>query len=996
MLLRVRSSAGTWRLQGLDEAASVGDLWRLLETEHGVKSFSNDSEGRQVLALAPGAAGPWLEDDGATLASLGLKHGDLIYLSRIQPDPSLPPLSAAAPAPAAACGEASFVAVANPSDGAGTNKPRLGAAASLLGGDDGQAGRFSPFSATPATALLSPGLAGRGAALSAAAGGGSMSSLASVGGADVAANGGSDYEPLPPGVAEALAAEWGDEAAAGLVEGERVGGSDGGYDGGVRRPDDRYHDRLVGGNDHYPFDGMMPFPEAYGSRGRGPSRPGFHEALAAAFAAAGGFDDVGAGFGGVMRDFGDAAAGFGGAARSFNRRRGMEEDDGGDDETHHDDGEGLGVESGGALSLGEELAALREQGLVTDEDIAAALSAEEKRRREERDRVMATRLIERSVQRRRPPQQASTAALFPAFADVAAVSSLAAMSAAAGSGSGGGDAASESTARAIVDDFGGANASEGGLPGLVPLTGYRWPAAATTMPRGGSASDSAIDVDADGLLRPESLHGISGPSDAAAATPAEPDVANRRRMRRPSGRAAVGQAWPSARDAGEVQRGAARPVGAPPMEASPDGTVRRSAAVRRTARTAGEEWGASALRHDNSFSAAALDDYNGGGDSGDRGDAIFSSASGEMETDADLQRALQRSMVDAAGGSSSSSSSSIGRASRGRSAASSSRAAEEAHIARMRGLRAGLPWAAGTAGAAAARPGSGSSAESASTASRARVIQPIPARASRSLVAQQLTSPPLSADEDIMLALAVGLSLADDSGGGGDSGGSGGGGGGGSGGGIVSEQRRSRRQPSSLSLHQQPEPLPPVWMTKALTTEALSIDGSGSNGGGSGDGGGGTSGLGGGNAGADDGIDGGSEGAVEFRDLGFAGEEERALQEALLASAIAAGGRSRDGASRFGGRYGEADTEDAELAEALRISAEEATLAAAAETAAALAPSGAAAVPTAGGEPVMCRHCGDRPESFRLGCGHRFCGGCACTVMFCPFCNAHVTTRIPD
>ena len=75
MIIRVRHSAGTWRVQGVDESSTIAELKAKIEAEHGVAAPT------QQLSRDPGGADPVGEADAtASLASLGIKHGDMLHL----------------------------------------------------------------------------------------------------------------------------------------------------------------------------------------------------------------------------------------------------------------------------------------------------------------------------------------------------------------------------------------------------------------------------------------------------------------------------------------------------------------------------------------------------------------------------------------------------------------------------------------------------------------------------------------------------------------------------------------------------------------------------------------------------------------------------------------------------------------------------------------------------------------------------------------------------
>lgn len=72
MLLRVRSTVGTWRVDNLDASTTVGQLKARVLAEHHVTPHES-----QVFSLDPG--GQRVMPEAATLEALGLRHGDLVH-----------------------------------------------------------------------------------------------------------------------------------------------------------------------------------------------------------------------------------------------------------------------------------------------------------------------------------------------------------------------------------------------------------------------------------------------------------------------------------------------------------------------------------------------------------------------------------------------------------------------------------------------------------------------------------------------------------------------------------------------------------------------------------------------------------------------------------------------------------------------------------------------------------------------------------------------------
>lgn len=86
MILRVRSSAGTWRITLADEPApNLGSLKAAVELAHGLptssQQFASDPTGKQLLQSTQGSGGGSDAVGGSRLLSeVGLGHGDLVYL----------------------------------------------------------------------------------------------------------------------------------------------------------------------------------------------------------------------------------------------------------------------------------------------------------------------------------------------------------------------------------------------------------------------------------------------------------------------------------------------------------------------------------------------------------------------------------------------------------------------------------------------------------------------------------------------------------------------------------------------------------------------------------------------------------------------------------------------------------------------------------------------------------------------------------------------------
>jgi Nuclear pore localisation protein NPL4 len=97
VLLRVRSTKGTARVN-VEPAASLADLWAVLEAPP-----HSHSKRSSVLATDPKGTAT-LTSDSASIADLGLSHGDMIYVVEKEAEPEPLPSTAQStpPEPAAA------------------------------------------------------------------------------------------------------------------------------------------------------------------------------------------------------------------------------------------------------------------------------------------------------------------------------------------------------------------------------------------------------------------------------------------------------------------------------------------------------------------------------------------------------------------------------------------------------------------------------------------------------------------------------------------------------------------------------------------------------------------------------------------------------------------------------------------------------------------------------------------------------------------------------
>ena len=73
MLIRLRSPVGTWRMPGVTESTTVGDILDWVKAEHSVAPASC------TLSTTPNLKAP-LNDPQRTVGSMGLKNGTMLYL----------------------------------------------------------------------------------------------------------------------------------------------------------------------------------------------------------------------------------------------------------------------------------------------------------------------------------------------------------------------------------------------------------------------------------------------------------------------------------------------------------------------------------------------------------------------------------------------------------------------------------------------------------------------------------------------------------------------------------------------------------------------------------------------------------------------------------------------------------------------------------------------------------------------------------------------------
>ena len=74
MIVRVRHSAGTWRVPDLAESTTIGEFKQKIEVEHGISAAT------QQLSRDPSGADLLDTDEAASLGALGIKHGDMLHL----------------------------------------------------------------------------------------------------------------------------------------------------------------------------------------------------------------------------------------------------------------------------------------------------------------------------------------------------------------------------------------------------------------------------------------------------------------------------------------------------------------------------------------------------------------------------------------------------------------------------------------------------------------------------------------------------------------------------------------------------------------------------------------------------------------------------------------------------------------------------------------------------------------------------------------------------
>ncbi len=84
MILRIRTQVGQWRLSDISPTTTISEVRANLSREHNLDLSDGDD---QPITLKPNprseekALPPW-----STLESLGIKHGDMVYLRLSNPD----------------------------------------------------------------------------------------------------------------------------------------------------------------------------------------------------------------------------------------------------------------------------------------------------------------------------------------------------------------------------------------------------------------------------------------------------------------------------------------------------------------------------------------------------------------------------------------------------------------------------------------------------------------------------------------------------------------------------------------------------------------------------------------------------------------------------------------------------------------------------------------------------------------------------------------------
>jgi hypothetical protein len=74
MLVRVRHSAGIWRVPDLADSTTIVQLKQKIEVEHGISAAT------QQLSRHPSCSDLLDKDETASLGALGIRHGDMLHL----------------------------------------------------------------------------------------------------------------------------------------------------------------------------------------------------------------------------------------------------------------------------------------------------------------------------------------------------------------------------------------------------------------------------------------------------------------------------------------------------------------------------------------------------------------------------------------------------------------------------------------------------------------------------------------------------------------------------------------------------------------------------------------------------------------------------------------------------------------------------------------------------------------------------------------------------
>ncbi len=84
MILRIRTQVGQWRLADISPTTTISEVRAKLSREHNLNLSDGDD---QPITLKPNPRGEEKAlPPGSSLESLGIRHGDMVYLRLSNPD----------------------------------------------------------------------------------------------------------------------------------------------------------------------------------------------------------------------------------------------------------------------------------------------------------------------------------------------------------------------------------------------------------------------------------------------------------------------------------------------------------------------------------------------------------------------------------------------------------------------------------------------------------------------------------------------------------------------------------------------------------------------------------------------------------------------------------------------------------------------------------------------------------------------------------------------